>query len=59
MGFSHLLSTEASLANFREVFNIPGDVDVAYCHEGDIALHRHSGSNTEFFPLMAILEGGV
>ena len=59
MGFSHLLSTEASLANFREVFNILGDVDVAYCHEGDIALHRRSGSNIVFFPLMAILEGGV
>ena len=59
MGFSHLLSTEASLANFREVFNILGDVDVAYSHEGDIALHRCSGSNIVFFPLMAILEGGV
>ena len=59
MGFSHLLSTEASLANFREVFNILGDVAVAYCHEGDIALHRRSGSNIVFFPLMAILEGGV
>ena len=32
---------------------------MAYCHEGDIALHRRSGSNTAFFPLMAILEGGV
>ena len=59
MGFSHLLSTEASLANFREVFNIPRDVDVAYCHEGDIAFHRRSRSNIAFFPLMAILEGGV
>ena len=59
MRFSHLLSTEASLANFREVFNIPRDVDVAYCHEGNIALHRCSGSNIVFFPLMAILEGRV
>jgi len=59
MGFSHFLSTEASLANFRDVFNIPGDVDVAYCHEGDITLHRRSGSNTVFFPLMATLEGRV
>ena len=59
MGFSHLLSTEVSLANFREVFNIPKDVDVAYCHEGNIALHHCSGYNTVFFPLMAILEGGV
>ena len=32
---------------------------MAYCHKGDIALHRHSGSNIVFFLLMAILEGGV
>ena len=59
MGYSHLLSTEASLANFRRVYDIPGDVDIAYCHEGDIAFQRRSGSNVVFFPLMAILEGGV
>ena len=58
MRFSHLLSTETSLDNFREVFNISRDMDVVYCHEGDIALHRRSRSNTVFFPLMAILEGG-
>ena len=58
MGFSHLLSSRASLA-FREVFNIPEDMEVVYYHEGDIALHRCSGSNTSFFPLMAILEGWV
>ena len=49
MGFSHLLSSKASLANFREAFNIPRDVDVAYCHEGDITLHRRFGTNTTFF----------
>ena len=59
MCFSHLLSFEESLANFREAFNIPRDVDVAYCHEDDIALHRRSGSNTAFFPLMAILKGRI
>ena len=32
---------------------------MAYCNEGDIALHHRSRSNTAFFPLMAILEGGV
>ena len=32
---------------------------MAYCHEGDITFHRCSGSNIAFFPLMAILEGGV
>ena len=59
MGYSHLLTTEASLANFRAVYDIPEDVDVAYCHEGDIALQRRSGSNIVFFPVMAILEGRV
>ena len=30
---------------------------MAYCHKSEIALHK--GSNTTFFPLMAILKGGV
>ena len=59
MGFSHLLNTEASLATFRQTFSIPKDVNVAYCHESEITLHRHSGSNTAFFPLMLILDGEV
>ena len=59
MGYSYLLSLEASLASFRATYNVPNDVDIAYCHEGDIDLHRRIGSNTVFFPLMAILEGGV
>ena len=59
MGFAHLLNTRASLATFRQTFNIPEDVNVAYCHESEIALYRCSGSSTAFFPLMAILEGGV
>ena len=57
MGYSHLLDTEASLTNFRAVYDISKDVDVAYCHEGDIALQRCP--HVVFFPLMAILEGGV
>ena len=59
MGYSYLLSSEASLASFRVAYNVPVDVDIAYCHEGDIDLHRHSGLNTVFFPLMVILKGGV
>ena len=59
MGFSYLLSSEASLASFRVAYNVPRDVDIAYCHEGNINLHRRTGVNTAFFPLMAILEGGV
>ena len=57
MGYAFLLNTEASLATFRQKFDIPNDVEVAYYHESEIALHR--GANTLFFPLMAILEGKV
>ena len=57
MGYSYLLESPAALATFRSTFSIPDDVDVAYCHESDIALHR--GLGTAFFPLMSILEGGV
>ncbi|KAL0000694.1 hypothetical protein SO802_014475 [Lithocarpus litseifolius] len=57
MSFAHLLNTGASLATFRQAFDIPEDVNVAYCQESEIALHR--GSNIAFFPLMAILEGRV
>ena len=57
MGFSHFLNIEASLAKFRAVYDIPGDVEVTCCHEGDIALQRCP--HVVFFPLMAILEGRV
>ena len=57
MGYSFLLDTLASLAIFRQKFDILGDVEVAYCHESEITLHR--GHGTAFFPLMAVLEGGV
>ena len=57
MGYSHLLNTEASLAIFRATYNVPEDVEVSYCHEGNITLEWHP--QVVFFPLMAILEGGV
>ena len=57
MGYSYLLEALAALATFRQKFDIPGDVEVAYCHESEIALHQ--GCGTAFFPLMAILESGV
>ena len=57
MGYAFLSDTAASLATFRQKFDIPDDVEVAYCHESKIALHR--GRGTTFFPLMGILEGGV
>ena len=57
MGYSHLLASEAALAEFRVAFGVPRDIDI--CNKGDIALHRHSNPNVAFFPLMAILKGGV
>ena len=59
MGYSHLLSSEATLATFRVAYNVLEDVDIAYCHEGNIDIQRRRGVNTIFFPLMAILEGGI
>ena len=59
MGYSYLLAPRAPLAAFRAAYGVPKDVDIAYCHEGDITLQRHAGPNVAFFPLMAILEGGV
>ena len=57
MGYAYLLNIEASLVTFRQDYSVPDDVEVAYCHESEIILHR--GANTAFFPLMSILEGGV
>ena len=57
MGFAYLLNAGAPLATFRQNYSIPNDVEMAYCHESEIALHR--GAGTAFFPLMSILEGGV
>ena len=47
------------MASFRTAYGVPGDVDIAYCHKGDVALHRRSNPNMAFFPLMSILKGGV
>ena len=48
-----------SLASFRAIYIVPRDVDITYCHKGDIDLYRRRGLNTVFFPLMTILKGGV
>ena len=57
MGFAYLLNAGAPLAAFRQAFSIPDDVELAHCHESEIALHR--GAGTTFFPLMSVLEGRV
>ena len=59
MDYYYILSSEASLAIFRATNGVPEDVDIAYCHKGDIEIQRRRGVNTIFFPLMAILEGGI
>ena len=59
MGYSHLLSSEASLATFRAVYGVLRDVNIAYCHQGNIEIQRRRRTNTIFFPLMSILEGGI
>ena len=57
MSFSHLLRTSANVKSFRTRFNIPRDVNISYCHEGDIEDQRLP--YVIFFPLMSILEGGL
>ena len=51
MGYSHLLTPRAALADFREAYGVLGDVNIAYCHEGDIALERCTSPNVVFFSL--------
>ena len=57
MGFAYLLNAGVPLAAFRQNYSVPDDVEVMYCHESEIALHR--GKGTAFFPLMSILESRV
>ena len=57
MGFSYLLRTDANVESFKARFNIPRDVNISYCHKGDIEEQRLP--HLVFFPLMSILEGGV
>ena len=57
MGFFYLIETSANVEALKTRFNIPHDVNIAYCHEGDIKNQRLP--QVVFFPLMSILEGGV
>ena len=57
MGFPYLLNITVNVAAFKTRFNIPHDVKIAYCHEGDREEQRLP--QVVFFPLMSILEGGV
>ena len=57
MGFSYLLNINVDVESFKSRFNIPCDVNISYCHEGDIEDQRLP--HVVFFPLMSRLEGGV
>ena len=55
MSFSYLLKTNADVESFKARFDIPCDVNISYCHEGDIEDQRLP--HVVFFSLMSILEG--
>ena len=57
MPFAYLLKTREDVESFRVRYNIPRDVEISYCHEGNITDQRLP--HVVFFPLMSILEGGV
>ena len=57
MTFVYLLKTREDIESFRVKYNIPRDVEISYCHKGEIVDQRLS--HVVFFPLMSILEGGV
>ena len=40
MGFSYLLRTNVDVESFKAGFNIPREVNISYCHEGDIEDQR-------------------
>ena len=47
------------MATSRAVYGVLRDVNIAYCHQGNIEVQRRRGTNTVFFPLMSIIEGGI
>ena len=57
MCFAYLFRIEVALAAFRTRFNIPQDVNVKFCPEGNIKNDKFP--RVVFFPLMSILEGRV
>ena len=48
MSFSYLLNTNACIESFETRFNIPHDVNISYCHQGDIEDQRLP--HVVFFP---------
>ena len=57
MGFSYLLNTNADMESFNTRFNIHRNVNISYCHQGDVKGQRLP--HMVFFRLMSVLEGVV
>lgn len=57
MPFAYLLKTREDIESFRVKYNIPYDVEISYCDEGEIVDQRLPMLCS--FPLISILEGGV
>ena len=57
MGFSYFLKTSEDVESFKVRFNVPCDINISYCHEGEIQDQKLP--HIVFFPFMSILEGGV
>ena len=57
MGFKYHLRANVDVESFKARLNIPRDVNISYCHEGNIEGQRLP--HVVFFPLMSILKGGV
>ena len=55
--FKPMVDTPERLAEFRNTYNIPDDVEVRYCPKSEVILSR--GQDRVVIPLVAIVEGGV
>lgn len=57
MGFSHLVNIETTVKAFKARYNIPHDVHIKYCLEGDF--ENEKVLRVIFIPLMGVLKGEV
>ena len=54
---SRLVSTPEGLATFRVKYNIPRDLKIRPCEEGEVNLYK--GHGRVVIPLVTFVEGGV
>ena len=57
MGFAHLVNIDTAVETFKARYNIPQDVHIKYCLEGDIEDKRVP--RVIFIPLMAVTRYGL